>query len=67
MLKGINGVIFVVKDIQEVHKRILIFENLYKEILPKSLYRESVLLEAFSSATIEGAKTTLNEVYNRIR
>lgn len=45
-----------------MHKRILIFENLYKEILPKSLYRESVLLEAFSSATIEGAKTILNEV-----
>ena len=62
MLKGINGEIFMVKDIQEVHKRILILDEMYKEIKPKSLYRESVLLEAFSSATIEGAKTTLNEV-----
>lgn len=62
MLKGINGEIFMVKDIQEVHKRILIFDEMYKEIKPKSLYRESVLLEAFSSATIEGARTTLNDV-----
>lgn len=62
MLKGINGEIFIVEDIQEVHKRILIFDSMYKEIKTKGLYKESVLLEAFSSAIIEGARTTLNDV-----
>lgn len=62
MLKGINGEVFVIEDMHEILKRILIFNEMYKEIKPKGLYKESVLLEAFSSATIEGARTTLNDV-----
>lgn len=62
MLNGINGESIVVNNIHEIHKRILILDDMYKQIKPKSLYKESVLLEAFSSATIEGARTSLNDV-----
>lgn len=63
-LKGLNGEMIVFTAIDALSNEIHNLEKLFQSVLEisKSECTESILLEGFYSATIEGAKTTIEEV-----
>jgi len=61
-LKGINGEDIYLTGVSELEKRILDIKKLYKKVPQTRKVSTSILLEAHSSATIEGAHTTVERV-----
>lgn len=60
-LRGLHGEAIVYTEIDEIKNKMLFIEKLFQSITVTQR-TESILIEGFYSATIEGARTTVEEV-----
>ena len=61
-LRGMDGTELYMVITEEIQGRLHSIDALYKALTPMHTAREIVLLDAFHSATIEGARTTVENV-----
>lgn len=63
-LRGLHGETIVYTEIDEIRNKMLFIEKLFQSvtIAQRVQETESILIEGFYSATIEGAKTTVEKV-----
>ena len=63
-LRGLHGETIVYTEIDEIRNKMLFIEKLFQSVTIAQRVQdtESILIEGFYSATIEGAKTTVEKV-----
>lgn len=66
-LQGINNELICYSLKEEINKQLLLLKNLYNKSNDTRGYTESILLDSYHSATIEGARTTVENVKKAIK
>ena len=61
-LKGLQNTSIYIVLTEEIKNKLMSIENLYEQLSSEKKVKDIILLDAFHSATIEGARTTVENV-----
>ncbi len=61
-LKGLQGAVIFLIQTKEIEEKLAALSNLYQKVSSDKKVKDIILLDAYHSATIEGARTTVENV-----